>query len=122
MTKEEAKELLPIIQAYTEGKIIECSADGKFWSKTDIPKWRSDMHYRIKPEQKYRAFESQEECWNEMMKHEPFGWIKSPRGELFCIERVFDKGIAYKYSCREFDEYLEDNYTFKDGEPFGIKK
>ena len=122
MTKEEAKELLPIIQAYTEGKTIECSVDGKFWSKTDIPKWKSGMYYRIKPEQKYRAFESQEECWNEMMKHEPFGWVKSPRGELFCIERVFDKGIAYKYSCREFDEYLEDNYTFKDGMPFGIKK
>ena len=122
MTKEEAKELLPIIQAYTEGKTIECSVDGKFWSKTDIPKWKSGMYYRIKPEQKYRAFESQEECWNEMMKHEPFGWIKSPNGELFCIERVFDKGIAYKYSCREFDEYLEDNYTFKDGMPFGIKK
>ena len=33
MTKEEAKELLPIIQAYTEGKTIECSVDGKFWSK-----------------------------------------------------------------------------------------
>ena len=57
-----------------------------------------------------------------MMRHVPFGWVKSPRGELFCIERVFDKGIAYKYSCREFDEYLEDNYTFKDGTPFGIKK
>ena len=122
MTKEEAKELLPIIQAYTEGKTIECSVDGKFWSKTDIPKWKSGMYYRIKPEQKYRAFESQEECWDEMMKHEPFGWVKSPEGELFCIERVFAKGIAYKYSCREFDEYLEDNYTFKDGTPFGIKK
>ena len=86
MTKEEAKELLPIIQAYTEGKTIECSVDGKFWSKTDIPKWKSGMYYRIKPEQKYRAFESQEECWNEMMKHEPFGWIKSPGDWLVAIQ------------------------------------
>ena len=123
MTREEAKELLPVIKAFADGKTIEIYGWKNKWKEVNEPSFDIDVkYYRVKPEQKYRPFESQEECWNEMMKHKPFGWVKSPRGELFCIERVFDKGIAYKYSCREFDEYLEDNYTFKDGTPFGIKK
>ena len=122
MTREEAKELMPIIQAFVEGKTIEYREYDGEWKEAHTPTWSSRLFYRIKPEPKYRPFKTKEECWNEMMKHEPFGWVKSPRGELFCIERVFDKGIAYKYSCREFDEYLEDNYIFKDGTPFGIKK
>lgn len=27
-------------------------------------------------EPSYRPFKNQEECWNEMLKHEPFGWVK----------------------------------------------
>ena len=126
MTKEEAKELLPIIQAYTEGKTIECSVDGKFWSKTDIPKWKSGMYYRIKPEQKYRPFESQEECWNEMMKHKPFGWLTSKKsdnnvfigyvGELNNVYISFTAAESEGYSA----EMLFDNYKFVDGTPFGM--
>lgn len=41
---------------------------------------------------------------------------------FFCIDRVFDEGIAYKHSSCRFDEYLEANYTFLDGTPFGIKE
>ena len=70
----------------------------------------------------YRPFKDKDECWNEMLKHHPFGWIKSPSGESFCIDKVFDTGIAYKHSKCRFDEYLEGDYTFIDGTPFGIKE
>lgn len=70
----------------------------------------------------YRPFKDRDECWQEMLKHQPFGWIKSPREELFCIDKVFDTGIAYKHSSCRFDEYLEGDYTFIDGTPFGIKE
>ena len=121
MTKEEAKELLPIIQAYTEGKIIECSADGKFWSKTDTPKWKSGMHYRIKPKQKYRAFESQEECWNEMMKHQPFGWVTNICiDQKFYITHVGDDDMMINSVHSYFRQAFKD-FTFVDGSPFGIK-
>lgn len=123
MTREEAKELLPIIKAWVEGKTLEYYND-------DIGEWQvvtktvfiNPNKYRIKPLPKYRPFKTQEECWNEMLKHQPFGWVKSPRGELFCIDKVFEEGIVYKHSSCHFNEYLEGQYSFVDGTPFGIKE
>ena len=57
-----------------------------------------------------------------MQKHQPFGGIKAPNGGLFCIDKVFDEGVVYKHSSCRFEEYLEGNYTFADGIPFGIKE
>ena len=124
MTREEAKELLPIMQAFAEGKTIQYLDDRGFWNdiKTCVSFDYNISCYRIKPEIKYRPFETQEECWNEMLKHQPFGWVKSPRGELFCIDKVFEEGIVYKHSSCHFNEYLEGQYSFVDGTPFGIKE
>ena len=122
MTREEAKELWPIIKAFGEGKTIQFQKDANVWEDMIDPMFSmSPSDYRIKPEQKYRPFKSQEECWNEMLKHQPFGWVKAPDGNFFCIDMVLDEGIVYKYSKCRFDEYFEGNYTFVDGEPFGIK-
>lgn len=120
MTQEETKELLPIMQAYTEGKTIECSCDGKSWSKIDFPSWIPNMHYRIKPEPKYRPFKSQEECWNEMLKHQPFGWIRSKLSKILYQIDTIDDTV---YFNRGFFSYsvIFDNCDFVDGTPFGIK-
>lgn len=126
MTKEEAKKLLPIIQAFAEGKDIQIrniTDDG--WDDIDNDSMSfcaKAEAYRIKPESMYRSFKTKEECWNEMLKHQPFGWVKSPRGELFCIDKVFEEGIVYKHSSCHFNEYLEGQYSFVDGTPFGIKE
>ena len=80
MTKEEAKELLPIIQAWAEGKTIQVriNNDSSWTDLLDTKLEISNLYeYRIKPEPKYRPFKSQEECWEEMLKHQPFGWIKA---------------------------------------------
>ena len=122
MTREEAKEMLPIIQAWADGKIIQVREKGR-WVELCIDDFnRSPDMYRIKPEPKYRPFKSQEECWQEMLNHQPFGWVKAPNGELFCIDKVFDEGVVYKHSSCRFEEYLDGNYTFADGIPFGIKE
>ena len=120
MTREQAKEILPIIQAFAEGKTIQVWANDT-WQDEEYPCFGELSQFRIKPEPKCRPFKTKEECWNEMMKHQPFGWVKTPEGEFFCIDRVFDEGIAYKHSSCRFDEYLEANYTFIDGSPFGIQ-
>ena len=73
MTREEAKELLPIMQAFVDGKKIEYSNDGEYWIETETPTWDTDYVYRIKPKSQYRPFKSQEECWNEMLK--PAVWL-----------------------------------------------
>ena len=126
MTKEEVKELLPIMQAFAEGDEIQYRNNYNEWIDVKTGEGlcftRPSSCYRIKPEPKYRPFKSQEECWHEMLNHQPFGWIKAPNGELFCIDKVFDEGVVYKHSSCRFEEYLDGNYTFADGIPFGIKE
>ena len=133
MTREEAKVLLPIIQAFTEGKVIECrtkpSALSKSWQ--DMNKWTemkeiefwNNIEYRIKPEPKFRPFKDAEECWQEMQKHQPFGWVKDRKGSKFVIENVDSRGgfvEVYDEGTCTFNEVFE-NRTFVDGTPFGIK-
>ena len=79
MDKNQAKALLPIIQAYAEGKEIEIfDCTKKMWETAILPHFDCDsIFYRIKPETTYRPFKDAEECWKEMLKHKPFGWLKS---------------------------------------------
>ena len=130
MTREEAKNLLPIIQAFAEGKVIEIFDDEIGWVKKENPKFNLNPDfYRIKPVPKYRPFKTHGECWNEMLKHQPFGWLKSiKKQEKVHIGRIFDtpdvvfitlsinEGLNYSSS------YLFEEYTFDDGTPFGIKE
>ena len=77
MTQEEAKALLPIIQAYSEGKTIEYLTTKDKWVELKDPWFNYNANmYRIKLEPKYRPFKNADECFEEMKKHEPFGWIK----------------------------------------------
>ena len=129
MTREQAKELLPIIQAYAEGKTIEYSYDGEHWERNDAPVWDCDVMFRIKPQPKYRPFKTQEECWNEMLKHQPFGWLKSIRKqEKVHIGRVFEVKdfalitLSINEGINNSSSYFFNEYTFADGTPFGIKK
>ena len=121
MTREEAKELLPIIQAFAEGKTIEFSEDGKYWSKVDIPTWSSGKYYRIKPEPEYRPFKTQEECWNEMLKHQPFGWVRDSEFlSQHLINSITNMSIVIDENTLRFQEAM-NNYEFIDGSPFGIQ-
>ena len=93
MTREEMKELLPIMQAWAEGKIIQFRKKGTVeWVDLyeDDLRVSSAYHYRIKPEPKYRPFKTQEECWNEMLKHQPFSFVVNKDSvDYFSICRVF---------------------------------
>ena len=121
MTREEAKELLPIMQAFAEGKTIEYRESGGAWKVAHTPTWSSCLFYRIKPEPKYRPFRSREECWNEMQKHQPFGWVKEISSEtLYLINGIFNTGIGIMEDS-SFKEAL-NIYEFKDGTPFGIRE
>ena len=130
MTKEEAKELLPIMQAFAEGKTIQIydGEEGKWIDMTIDPSFNLiPSYYRIKPEPKYRPFKTKGECWHDMQKHQPFGWITSKKtdnyvfidyvGELnSCVCISFTAGESECYPA----EMLFDNYKFVDGTPFGM--
>lgn len=135
MTREEAKDFYPILQAFAEGKVIECRTKPSVLSKSwqDMNNWTemkelvfwNNTEYRIKPEPKYRPFKDAEECWNEMQKHQPFGWLKlkcedTAYGMLTLIK---DKGAVVGINDTPFSyRYLFYNYTFADRQPFGIKE
>ena len=131
MTREEAKKILPIIQAFAEGKTIEYRGLGGEWKAAHTPTWSSHLFYRIKPEPRYRPFKSMEECWQEMQNHQPFGWLKSKKNGSFCCIGEVSWSDAFRdvhitYSTNESLAHstisVFNEYTFADGTPFGIKE
>ena len=141
MTREEAKTMLPIIQAFAEGKKIEFRSKGfdEEWKKVnEIPGLSySSFDYRVKPEPKYRPFKDADECWQEMLKHQPFGWVKEKGDKLsyellacvsendeapisFAVYGSVGMGIIDRPSI-EFNEMF-NAFTFADGAPFGVKE
>ena len=123
MTREEAKELLPIIQAWAEGKNIQFISDGEWHDINQADFTCYPDKYCIKPEPKYRPFKTKEECWNEMLKHQPFGWVKGTSNRAFySILEVINDGCVFAYGpVMPFDDIYK-YHTFADGKPFGIKE
>ncbi|WP_308277344.1 hypothetical protein [Prevotella sp.] len=129
MDRKQAKELLPIIQAFAEGKIIQSRRINGMWIDLEmktalniISLIDQPQKYRIKPEPKYRPFNDAEECWQEMQKHQPFGWIKASHG-YFNIIGIMDDRINFGTKENWLDyEYMFKMYKFIDGTPFGIKE
>ena len=137
MTREEAKELLPIMQAFAEGKTIEIFDDVMGWVKTENLAFNlSPEFYRTnskpKSNPKYRPFNSVQEAWDEMAKHSPFGWVRFK--EPYNVENIrravssisaYEGLLSFAVSCpKELHCYDADKmfeiYEFADGKPFGI--
>ena len=130
MDREYVKKILPIMQAFADGKTIEMLCFKDKWKEVDEPYFNLTPNcYRVKPEPKYRAFNTKEECWNEMHEHPDFGWIKrNVTGEYKQIVRIFDYcktelsfNIAYNGDDDYSSEMMLNSYTFTDGTPFGVK-
>ena len=137
MTKEKTKELIAkaqdrinLMQAYVNGKQIQFfSILENKWVDTIDPSWSQFNRYRIKPEPNYRPFKNAEECWQEMQKHQPFGWIKDKNDGHYSMVTTVDAaaGEGKKYieisggNLWTLAETMSD-YTFADGTPFGINE
>ena len=128
MDRKEAKELMPIIQAFAEGKAIESrciKGDKSLWYDDEDPSFDDDLEYRIKPEPTYRPFKDAEECWLEMQKHQPFGWVKDKKdGHHALITAVDDDtcGMSLNGNAAWSLSGIMDLFTFADGVPFGVKE
>ena len=145
MTREEAKEFAPILQAFAEGKVIECRTTPSIVKGKDTPnnwtelkeiEYWNNTEYRIKLLPTHRPFKDAKECWDEMLKHQPFGWVKrkgcddmeniSYISNQYCGSVDFaphtladsaDLAPCSSYSLSVMFEV----YSFADGTPFGIK-
>ena len=126
MTREEVKEMLPVLQAFVDGKTIESrciKGDKSLWYDDEDPSFDYDFEYRIKPEPRYRSFKDAEECWEEMQKHQPFGWVNY-NGYRANIAAVMGSAITFinnKGYTLFFQQAFEE-CTFIDKQPFGIKE
>lgn len=129
MTREEAKEMLPIIQAWADGKSVDWYDEEIGWraSGFELDFDKNPKYYRINSEAeiKYRPFNSQDECFDEMMKHQPFGWFRSTHNKnLFNIVCINDSGIKITNTLSKSMETYSNafaNIEFADGAPFGVK-
>ena len=131
MDRNQAKEFYPILQAYAEGRVIECRTKPSTIKGSDVPNDWTEMkeieflnntEYRIKPEPTYRPFKNTEECWNEMLKHNPFGWIKSKEDGSSSLITLIISEENIDINCiggSNLDTIMK-TFTFADGAVFGL--
>lgn len=123
MNRTEMKSFLPILQAFAEGKEIESREEDKWYRVLEICNETNPQDYRIKPEPKYRPFANAEECWQEMLKHKPFGYTYDRFNNIRdSITKVATTGVSYDSPTVviSFEEVF-DRFVFADGVPFGVK-
>lgn len=128
MKRENVKKNIGIISAFADGKTIQILNERGEWvdltEREGLPIGileEEPNNFRTKPEPKYRPFKDAEECWQEMQKHQPFGWVKEKeRNVRTVINYVHNDGVMFSCGSVLF-ECLFDIYTFADGTPFGIK-
>lgn len=131
MNREEAELILPFVTALAEGRQIQ-ALDVNEGDWEDIDEITVDyflshhLDYRIKPEPTYRPFKNAEECWNEMQKHQPFGWIKSKDDSTinkFMFIDSLENNAANICTSSDFSyNKLTECYIFADGTPFGMEE
>lgn len=123
------KKIMPILQAIVDGKTIQHETINREWYDTNVASldhlvtYYND--YRIKPEPKYRPFANAEECWQEMQKHQPVGWVKDKKDvhHRVLITAVDDDtcGMSLNGNAAWSLSGIMDLFTFADGTPFGVK-
>ena len=127
--KCEVQKLFPILEAIKEGKTIQFKdSDGwrdingddeGFYPSTLV---EETDKYRIKPQPKYRPFKDTEECWVEMLKHQPFGWVRAKEDKsLASITLMISERDIFINCIGGSTMYdLMEKFTFADGAVFGI--
>lgn len=119
-------EQIAIMKAYENGKTIE-------QKRFDRNEWESIVYaenfpfdfvmneYRIKPECKYRPYESVDEAFNEAEKHG--FWVKSKdKHYLYFIDsfEAYENGDIYINDCHVGD-FIEKFLWLDDYSPCGVK-
>lgn len=131
MDRNQAKEFYPFLQAFAKGEAIECRTKPSAVKGISVPNdWTEikeigywdNIEYRIKPEPKYRPFKDAEECWQEMLKHQPFGWLKSKENGYYSFITMLNNRFRLNgYDGWRFDDTIK-KFTFADGTTFGVKE
>lgn len=127
MKRENVKKNIGIISAFADGKTIQILNERGEWvdltEREGLPIGileEEPNNFRTKPEPKYRPFKDAEECWQEMLKHQPFGWTYDYTNNIWdSIARVTGSGIVYEEDMMCFEDVF-NRVKFADGTHFGI--
>ena len=109
--KKDINKVMPILQALAEGKTIQFAVNGDSWIDGNEEGLFLDtliatpQRYRIKPKSKYRPFANAEECWEEMQKHEYFGWIKAKDASIPSMFMIINSIRTYKIAISNFIKF-----------------
>ena len=114
MNKERAKELLPIIEAFVNGKVIEYLFVGE-WRVATCPEWTPGVKYRIRQEPKLVPFTFEDNLlfrdkWIRCKKHDFKRSMRIIKYDGDCVS-ISNKSFGYAI-------FLDD-YLFEDGSPCG---
>ena len=133
MTQEEAKEAIKVMSAFINGETIQ-RLDDDGWVDTNPEFDWSRWEYRVKPESNYRPFKDKKECWQEMQKHWPFGWVIDKLENFQHLALVYScdsnscdsdngdrVGLSVAAISIDFEQMLKE-FKFADDTPFGIKE
>ena len=90
MNRERAKELLPIIQAFAEGKTVQMmKGDDDWFDVGDRCEWFNALHYRIKPEpREFWIFTNPDES---LTAWPAYPGVKGPKDAIKAIQDINDE-------------------------------
>lgn len=119
-------EQIAIMKAYEDGKTIERRTNfTSAWKIIDyVENYPFDFfgyEYRIKPEDKYRPYESVDESFQAAKEHG--FWVKCKNKESLCTIHDFGCGICGDVYINGYDalKFLNDFVWCDDGSPCGVK-
>lgn len=107
MNRTRAKELLPVIQAFAEGKEIVATYEDGSTQIVQEPSFQDNVNYAVKPYPQYRPWTSDEV---------PLGGIIRTKGspnDRFVVTSNTcgigygrDEGVSYEDALRDMEHYL----------------
>lgn len=130
------EEKIAVMQAYVDGKTIECYGYSYLnnWTEVENPRWDWwNYDYRVKQEPKkpkYRPYKDAAECFKEVQKHG--GWIKAKYlDEYFNVGSISSLGFVIMTAsgdknamngniAESFDKFFENNVWADDGSVCGV--
>lgn len=124
MTREELIDAMPIIKAFINGDTVQYKGLDHEWKDLGVNDLDLDdfdeSAWRTKPEPKYRPFKDAKECWAEMLKHQPFGWVVDTMDGVMYLIRCLEYVSVYTSIQYSFKDAF-DKFAFADLVPFGVK-
>ena len=117
---DDVKYKIEVMNAYVNGKSIQSkSCDSSEWVDDLYPKF-DWVHFDYRVNNHARQFKNDKECWEELFKHNPIGYLKNIKTGY----KVFITGIYNYYISADGETYTFreafSQYVFEDGSPFGI--